>query len=95
MQGTKTIHIEESLFEDMIAHMDMLHKIVSVLFEKLSDKKLSEWVSGEFVCNYLNIAPRTLRSYQEHGIIPYAKLGKANRYKGQDVEALILNASTD
>ena len=95
MNNVRTVYIEEALFEDMIAHMDMLHKIVSVLFEKLSDKKLSEWVSGEFVCNYLNIAPRTLRSYQEHGIIPYAKLGKANRYKGQDVEALILNANTD
>ena len=95
MQGIKTVHIEETLFEDMIAHMDMLHKIISVLFEKLSDKKLSEWVSGEFVCNYLNIAPRTLRLYQEHGMIPYAKLGKANRYKGQDVGALILNANTD
>lgn len=95
MQGIRTVHIEESLFEDMIAHMEMLHKIVSVMFEKLSDKKLSEWVNGEFVCSYLNIAPRTLRSYQEHGIIPYAKLGKANRYKGHDVEALIFNANAD
>lgn len=32
---------------------------------------------------------RTLRSYQEYGMIPYAKLDKANRYKEQDVEALI------
>lgn len=95
MQGIRTVHIEESLFEDMLAHMDLLHKIVSVLFDKLSDKKLSEWLSAEFVCSYLNIAPRTLRSYQEHGLIPYAKLGKANRYKGHDVEALVQNEDAD
>ena len=89
MQSIRTVHIEESVFEDMVNHMEMLHTIVSMMFEKLVDKKLSDWVSGEFVCEYLNIAPRTLRSYQEHGLIPYAKLGKANRYKGHDVDALI------
>lgn len=91
MQSIRTVHIEESVFEDMVAHMELLHKIVSVLFEKLSDKKLSEWLSAEFVCDYLGIAPRTLRSYQEHGVIPYAKLGKSSRYKGTDVESLIRN----
>ena len=33
MNNVRTVYIEEALFEDMIAHMDMLHKIVLVLFE--------------------------------------------------------------
>lgn len=52
MESIRTVHIEESVFEDMVNHMEMLHTIVSVMFEKLVDKKLSDWVSGEFVCEY-------------------------------------------
>lgn len=95
MQSVRTVHIEEALFEEMLAHMELLDTIVNVMFHKLTEKKLSDWVDAQFVCDFLNIKPRTLRSYQEHGLIPYVKLGKSSRYKGQDVEALITNENTD
>lgn len=90
MKTTQTVQIERELFEDMIAHMELLDSIVTVLFGKLSQKSLSDWVDSEFVCSFLNIAPRTLRSYKEHGIIPFAKLGKLSRFKCREIDALVI-----
>lgn len=57
-----TIEIEREVFDALINRVDFLHKTVKALYEKLRDKKLSDWLTTKQTCDFLNISERKLRS---------------------------------
>lgn len=51
-----------------------------------SDFTLKKWLSSEEVCHILLISKRTLQSYRDHGILPYAQIGRKIYYKVSDID---------
>lgn len=46
----------------------------------------SKWLSSEEVCHVLMISNRTLQSYRDRGILPFAQIGRKIYYKSSDIE---------
>lgn len=87
------IEVEREVFFSMLDRIDLLHKTVSALYDKLRDRKLSEWLTTEQTCEFLNISERKLRSLKEHGKIGYTHIGRMSQFKGSDVAGLITKGS--
>ena len=85
----ETIEIEKDVFFSMLERIDFLHKTISALYDKLRDRKLSEWLTTEQACDFLHISERKLRSLKEHGRIGYSHIGRLSQFKGFDVAGLI------
>ncbi|HPR74255.1 MAG TPA: helix-turn-helix domain-containing protein [Bacteroidales bacterium] len=45
-----------------------------------------QWLTSEEVCRQLSISKRTLQSYRDRGILPYAQIGRKIYYKASDVD---------
>ncbi|HEY5124454.1 MAG TPA: helix-turn-helix domain-containing protein [Ignavibacteria bacterium] len=46
----------------------------------------SKWISSEEVCHLLLISKRTLQSYRDRGILPFAQIGRKIYYKASDID---------
>ncbi len=46
----------------------------------------SKWLSSEDVCHLLMISKRTLQSYRDRGILPFAQIGRKIYYKASDID---------
>lgn len=84
-----TIELEREVFDAIIDRMEFLHNIVSALFEKLRDRRLSEWLTTEQTCEYLHISERKLRSMKEQGKIGFSHLGRMSQFKGEEILNLL------
>ena len=84
-----TIELEREVFDAIITRMEFLHKMVSALFDKLRDRRLSEWLTTAETCEYLHISERKLRSMKEQGKIGFSHLGRLSQFKGEDVANLV------
>jgi excisionase family DNA binding protein len=47
---------------------------------------LKPWLTSEEVCHLLAISKRTLQSYRDRGILPYAQIGRKIYYKASDID---------
>lgn len=59
-----------------------------------SDRSLTieaEWFTSKEAAEFLRVSEGTLRNMASNGKIPYAKLGKSNRYNRHELNALILS----
>lgn len=54
--------------------------------EEKSRRKADKWMTGEEVCENLEISARTLQRYRTNRIIPFSICGKKIRYRRTDVE---------
>ena len=54
--------------------------------EEKNRRKAGKWMTGEEVCGYLEISPRTLQRYRTNRIIAFSICGKKIRYRRTDVE---------
>jgi excisionase family DNA binding protein len=61
----------------------LLHKIQSKMMQINEMKK---WLTSEEVCHILKISKRTLQSYRDRGILPYAQVGRKIYYKASDID---------
>ena len=62
-----TIEVEKEVFLSMLNRIDFLHKTISALYDKLRDRRLSEWLTTEQTCEFLHISERKLRLLKERG----------------------------
>ena len=53
------------------------------------NKEVSKWLDNADVCQMLNISKRTLQTYRDTGIIPYAQINHKMFYKPKDVEEVM------
>ena len=51
--------------------------------------KSDKWLSSEEVCYLLMISKRTLQSYRDRGILPFAQIGRKLYYKASDIQAYL------
>jgi MerR family transcriptional regulator, repressor of the yfmOP operon len=56
--------------------------------EKLTNKTNmnNTWLTGGEVIQILRISMRTLQSYRDHGILPFAQIGRKIYYKASDID---------
>ena len=47
---------------------------------------LKPWLTSEEVCHLLSISKRTLQSYRDRGVLPYAQIGRKIYYKASDID---------
>jgi excisionase family DNA binding protein len=45
-----------------------------------------KWLSSEEVCHLLMISKRTLQSYRDREILPFAQIGRKIYYKASDID---------
>ena len=51
----------------------------------------AEWLTSKEAADYLRISEGTLRNMASNGRIPYAKLGRSNRYSRSQLNQLLLS----
>jgi excisionase family DNA binding protein len=49
-------------------------------------EKIQKWLSNDDVCHLLMISKRTLQSYRDNGILPFAQIGRKIYYKASDID---------
>jgi excisionase family DNA binding protein len=60
--------------------------------EPSSDRSLKiEWLTTEEAANFLRISVKALRNMASNGQVPFYKLGRRNRYRKDELEALLLS----
>ncbi|MBR8703328.1 helix-turn-helix domain-containing protein [Porphyromonas levii] len=68
------------------AFTDFIHRSEKLLG---SPNPPSEWLDNADVCRLLNISKRTLQTYRDTGILPFAMLRHKAFYKRSDIEMLL------
>ena len=48
-----------------------------------------EWLTSEEVCHLLRISKRTLQSYRDRGILPFAQIGRKIYYRASGLDAYL------
>jgi prophage antirepressor-like protein len=84
------VAIEGKTFEQMKQRFEDFAKQVKILCGENQNKE--KWLTGNDVCELLQISPRTLQTYRDNGTLPYSQIGYKCYYKSSDVEQLINQA---
>ncbi|KAA6324984.1 hypothetical protein EZS27_025752 [termite gut metagenome] len=82
--------IEKKTFEEMQQRFEDFAKQVKALCGENLDKE--KWLTGNDVCELLQISARSLQSYRDNGTLPYSQIGHKCYYKASDIEQLINQA---
>jgi excisionase family DNA binding protein len=56
---------------------------------RIETSPLKEWLNTEEAASYLTLSPGALRNLTSNGGVPYYKLGRRNRYRIDDLRALL------
>jgi MerR family transcriptional regulator, repressor of the yfmOP operon len=51
-----------------------------------SNQMTNKWLSSEEVCHLLMISKRTLQTYRDRGMLPFAQIGRKIYYKASDID---------
>lgn len=80
---------DQSLIKPLSQRSQNLCSSFDVYEKRMADKSLSEWLDGADVCQIMGIAPRTLQSYRNSGLISFSSFGGKLFYKPEDVQKVI------
>jgi excisionase family DNA binding protein len=61
-------------------------KSINYNFMTNQNSLTKKWLSSEEVCHLLMISKRTLQSYRDRGILPFAQIGRKIYYKASDID---------
>ena len=87
--------IKRELFEDILSELTLLAERVKSIDERTTDLSKLKWLTGQNVCQLLNISKRTLLNYRNSGKIPYTQIEYKMFYKPQDIIRLINDSKID
>ena len=91
----EVIAIQKQAFEQMQHQLkELLELTESATSKYTSIFNVEKWLDNQEVCLMLNISKRTLQTYKEKGLLPYAQLNRKNYYKQSDVQALLAAGQT-
>ncbi|KAA6327854.1 hypothetical protein EZS27_023187 [termite gut metagenome] len=79
--------IEKKTFEAMQQRFEMFTKQVKILCEDNQNK--DKWLTGNDVCELLQISSRSLQSYRDKGTLPYSQIGHKCYYKSSEIQQFI------
>ena len=66
------VSIERKTFEAMVAKFDRFVSRMDAICHRHGEKKMSEWMDNQDVCQMLNISPRTLQTLRDNGTLAYS-----------------------
>jgi hypothetical protein len=79
--------IEKKTFEQMQqAFENFTHQVKELCGNDCNNK---QWLNHREVCEFFQISQRTLQSYRDNGILPYAQIGHKCYYRTSDIEQFI------
>lgn len=75
----------------LVSFMDYMREPVQTSFACIDSKSSFsfEWMNSDEAAEYLRLTVATLRNLTSAGQIPYAKLGRRNRYRKDQLRALL------
>jgi len=85
----EVVIIEKKAFEALLADVATLMEKVNVLLRKCNDRRLSNWLDGEYVCRMLCISPRTLQTLRDNRLIACSQINRKFFYKPEEVERIL------
>ena len=62
------VAIERKTFEELVAKFDRFVSRMDAICHRHGEKRMSEWMDNQDVCQMLNISPRTLRDNGTQGL---------------------------
>ena len=85
----EVISIERSTYEELLTSFNSFVLQMKAMVGRGTDKRLSEWLDNQDVCQILNISPRTLQTLRQNGTLAYSQIEHKVYYKPEDVERII------
>lgn len=57
----------------------------------LQGKELENWLTSEDVCHLLRVSSRTLQTYRDSAILPFAQIGRKIYYRAADIQEYLIS----
>ena len=83
------VSIERKTFEAMAAKFDSFVHRMEAICQRHGEKKMSEWMDNQDVCQMLNISPRTLQTLRDNGTLAYSQINHKIFYRPEDVQRIV------
>ena len=83
------VAIERKTFEELVAKFDRFVSRMDAICHRHGEKKMSEWMDNQDVCQLLNISYRTLQTLRDNGTLAYTQISHKIYYKPEDVEKIV------
>jgi len=85
----EVISIERSTYEELLTSFNSFVAQMKAMASRGNDKKLSEWLDNQDVCQILNISPRTLQTLRDNGTLAFSQINHKVYYKPEDVKKIL------
>ena len=85
----EVISIERSTYEELLTSFNSFVLQMKAMAGRGTDKRLGEWLDNQYVCQILNISPRTLQTLRQNGTLAYSQIEHKTYFKPEDVERII------
>ena len=83
------VAIERKTFEELVAKFDRFVSRMDAICHRHGEKRMSEWMDNQDVCQMLNISPRTLQTLRDNGTLSYSQINHKTYYRPEDVQRII------
>lgn len=85
----EVISIERSTYEELLTSFNSFVAQMKAMASRGNDKKLSDWLDNQDVCQILNISPRTLQTLRDNGTLAFSQINRKVYYKPEDVKKIL------
>ena len=75
------VAIERKTFEELVAKFDRFVSRMDAICHRHGEKRMSEWMDNQDVCQMLNISPRTLQTLRDNGTLSYSQINHKTYYR--------------
>lgn len=89
MKYMEIVSIERKTFEEMVAKFDHFVRRMDAICQRHGEKKMTEWMDNQDVCQMLNISLRTLQTLRDNGTLAYSQINHKTYYRPEDVELIV------
>ena len=73
----------------MVAKVDHFVRRMDAISQRHGEKKMTEWMDNQDVCQMLNISPRTLQTLRDNGTLAYSQINHKTYYRPEDVQRIV------
>ena len=89
MEYMEIVSIEKKTFEAMVAKFDRFVSRMDAICQQQGEKRMTEWMDNQDVCQMLNISPRTLQTLRDNGTLAYSQINHKTYYRPEDVRRIV------
>ena len=83
------VSIEKKTFEAMVAKFDRFVSRMDAICQQHGEKRMTEWMENQDVCEMLIISPRTLQTLRDNGTLAYSQINHKTYYRPEDVRRIV------